>query len=107
MSFEVNRHLNGACMDSFGSGGPVVRRVLCGQWEFDPPDSEQGLELAIAAPSRHNPDLSALLAACGASARHGPPPVGWVRRVAVAGSGTVRRDRPSCPARMPGRHPPR
>lgn len=61
-----------------------MRRVLCGQWEFDPPDSEQGLELAIVAPSRHSPDLSALLAACGASARHGPPPVGWVRRVAVA-----------------------
>ncbi len=62
-----------------------MRRVTCDQWEFDPPDSEQSLELAIAAPSRHCPDLAALLAECGASARDGPPPPsGWPRWREVA-----------------------
>jgi hypothetical protein len=47
----------------------AVRRICCDHYEFAPPDSEQALDLAIAAPSRHCPDLAALLAACGASAR--------------------------------------
>jgi len=56
-----------------------VRRVSCDQYEFDPPDSQQALDLAIAAPSGHCPDLATLLAACGASAPDGsPPPAGWV-----------------------------
>lgn len=49
-----------------------MRRVSCDQYEFDPPDSEQALDLAIAASSRHCPDLSVLLATCGASAKDGP-----------------------------------
>jgi len=62
-----------------------VRRVTCDQWEFDPPDSEQALDLALATPSRHCRDLAALLAACGASARDGPPPPrGWARWGKVA-----------------------
>ncbi len=57
-----------------------MRRVCCDQYEFTPPDSEQALDLALAAPSRHCPDLAALLAACGASAQDGPPPPAqWVR----------------------------
>jgi hypothetical protein len=57
-----------------------VRRVSCDQFEFDPPDSEQLLDLALASPSRHCPDLPTLLNACGASASDGPPlPPGWIR----------------------------
>jgi hypothetical protein len=58
----------------------VMRRVSCNLYEFDPPDSEQALEVALAAPSRDCPDLAALLAACGASALAGrPPPADWAR----------------------------
>lgn len=62
-----------------------MRRVTCDQWEFDPPDSEQSLDLAVTKPSRRCPDLAALLASCGASATDGPTlPVGWGRWPEVA-----------------------
>ena len=59
-----------------------MRWAICDQAEFDPPDSEQSLEISIAAPSRHCPDLSALLASSGASATSGPcpRPIGTVGR---------------------------
>jgi hypothetical protein len=64
---------------------PAVRRLSCDQYEFDPPGSEQALDLAIASPSRLCPDLAALLLACGASAQDGPPPpADWVRWGEVA-----------------------
>ncbi len=62
-----------------------MRRIHCDQYEFDPPDSEQSLDLVLAAPSIHFPDLQALLSVCGASAADGPAPrVGWVRWDGVA-----------------------
>ena len=62
-----------------------MRRVTCDHWEFDPPESEQALELAIAATSRRWPDLATLLASCGASASDGKPATtGWVRWAEVA-----------------------
>ena len=62
-----------------------MRRVSCDQYEFDPPDSEQSLELAIAAPSSHCPDLRTLLRACGASSDQGPSAAaGWPRWSMVA-----------------------
>jgi hypothetical protein len=49
------------------------------QYEFDPPDSEQFLELAISSATRHQ-DLGAFLAECGASAISGrSPDAGWGR----------------------------
>jgi hypothetical protein len=58
----------------------AVRRVSCDHYEFDPPDSEQSLELALAAPSPRCPNLAALLATCGATAQVGSaPPPGWLR----------------------------
>ncbi len=62
-----------------------MRRVICDQYEFDPPESEQELEVVLAEPSRHCPDLPALLVACGASAQDGSPlPVEWDRWDQVA-----------------------
>src|SRR4051794_838058 len=62
-----------------------MRRVSCDQFEFAPADSEQELELVIAAPSRHCPDLRSLLTACGASSVEGTPvPAGWPRWTEVA-----------------------
>lgn len=62
-----------------------MRRISCDQYEFDQPDSEQALDLAVAVPSRRCPDLSALLAACGASAKNGPGlEPGWSRWNVVA-----------------------
>jgi hypothetical protein len=62
-----------------------VRRLSCDQDEFDSPESEQSLELAITSPSRRQPDLAALLIACGASACIGPrPPPGWHRWQTIA-----------------------
>lgn len=57
-----------------------MRWVLCDQFEFDPPDAEQKLDMAVATASRHCPDLTTFLAACGASAREGlVKPQGWNR----------------------------
>lgn len=57
-----------------------MRRISCDQYEFDLPDSEQFLELAIAAPSRHYRDLAAFLDACGASSCRGSSlPKSWFR----------------------------
>jgi hypothetical protein len=54
-----------------------VRRLSLDQYEFEPPDSEQMLELAISSPNQH-PDLCQFLEACGASAGTGnPPPARW------------------------------
>jgi hypothetical protein len=53
-------------------GGLIIRRISCDPFEFDTPDSEESLELAIASPSYYCPDLRSLLSACGASAVHGP-----------------------------------
>ncbi len=39
-----------------------MRRIHCDPYEFDPPDSEQTLDLAIAAPSKRLPNLAALFA---------------------------------------------
>lgn len=61
-----------------------MRRIFCDQYEFDPPGSEQSLELALTSPTRHCPDLAALLLASGASSQSGPPPHGWVRWDEVA-----------------------
>lgn len=47
-----------------------MRRITCDQYEFDPPDSEQCLELALSNATRY-PDLGAFLEACGASASPG------------------------------------
>lgn len=56
-----------------------MRRISCDQFEFDPPDSEQSLELAIARPSQPR-GFRAFLTGCGASAPGGPPPdPGWRR----------------------------
>lgn len=61
-----------------------MRRLLFDQYEFDTPDSEQSLDLAISSPSQHA-DLAALLAACGASVRAASaPPPNWRRWVEVA-----------------------
>ena len=49
-----------------------MRRIFCDQYEFETPSSEESLEIAIAAPSRHCPDLSSLLSQCGASSTQGP-----------------------------------
>lgn len=48
--------------------------MTCDQFEFDPPDSEQSLDLAIATTSRHWPDLQSVLRACGASGHQRPLP---------------------------------
>ena len=57
-----------------------MRRVSCDQYEFDPPDSEQTLDLAIASSSCHYPHLASLLAKCGASSPNGSSlPVDWPR----------------------------
>ena len=62
-----------------------MRRLSCDQDEFDPPESEQSLELAISSPSRRQPNLTALLIACGASVCNGaPPPTGWHRWQTIA-----------------------
>src|SRR5688572_8799752 len=62
-----------------------MRRISCDQYEFDSPDSEQSLELAIASPSSHCPDLAALLDACGASAIMSPaPPSNWIHWSKIA-----------------------
>src|SRR5947209_6138848 len=44
--------------------GMCVRKLSFDQWEFDSPDSEQSLDLALAA-RREYPDMAAFLAACG------------------------------------------
>ena len=62
-----------------------MRRIICDQYEFDQADSEQSLELILAAPSRRCPDLATLLATCGASVQDGiPPPFDWRRWAEVA-----------------------
>jgi hypothetical protein len=62
-----------------------MRRIICDQYEFEPPDSEQSLELAIATPSHHFPDLKSLLVACEASAHNdSAPPPGWRRWQMIA-----------------------
>jgi hypothetical protein len=54
----------------FGFRRLSMRRLAFDPFEFDSPDSEESLELAV----------STSLAACGASARPGPPPtVNWDR----------------------------
>src|SRR3954468_21007777 len=60
-------------MPSAGRGECDVRRISCDQFEFDPPDSEQSLELALSDPRQHQA-LRSLLAECGASANPGTPP---------------------------------
>jgi hypothetical protein len=62
-----------------------MRRISCDPFEFDTPDSEESLELAIASPSYYCPDLRSLLIACGASATHGPTiAVDWPRWRTIA-----------------------
>lgn len=62
-----------------------MRRMSCDQFEFDPPDSEQSLELALSCPRQH-PELGTFLAECGASATSGrPPEPGWVHWETVRG----------------------
>ncbi len=57
-----------------------MRRMSFDQDEFDPPDSEQFLELALSSPGRRHQDLATFLADCGASAISGrTPDVGWGR----------------------------
>ncbi len=61
-----------------------MRRLSFDRDEFDPPDSEQSLDLVISSPTRHA-DLSLFLAECGASAVDGQPPCpGWPRWHEVA-----------------------
>ncbi|WP_425395461.1 hypothetical protein [Aeoliella sp.] len=43
---------------------PLMRRITCDQDEFEVPESEQSLSLAVSAASRRCPDLEAFLAAC-------------------------------------------
>jgi len=62
-----------------------MRRVICDEFEFNSPDSEQTVELAIASKSPYCPDLTSLLSRCGASAYSGSqPPVDWPQWPEVA-----------------------
>src|SRR4051794_3178469 len=75
-SSRMGRHPS-TCSSSVGDRD--VRRMSCDQFEFDPPDSEQSLQLALSCPRQH-PELETFLAECGASATSGrPPEPGWVR----------------------------
>jgi hypothetical protein len=62
-----------------------MRRLSFDQYEFDYPDSEQSLELAISSPSRQHANLAAFLEVCGSLRRAGESlPPGWARWNVVA-----------------------
>jgi hypothetical protein len=61
-----------------------MRRLYFDQYEFDPPDSEQDIELVISTSPRHA-GLKTFLADCGVSAKSAPPPASiWPRWQPVA-----------------------
>jgi hypothetical protein len=61
-----------------------MRRLYFDQFEFNPPESEQELELVISSSGQHR-DLQALLSTCGASATSAnPPAANWTRWQQVA-----------------------
>jgi hypothetical protein len=61
-----------------------MRRLHFDEFEFEPVESEQEVELAISSPRQHG-DLQTLLSNCGASSRSvTPPPLNWTRWQFVA-----------------------
>jgi hypothetical protein len=61
-----------------------MRRLHFDDYEFDPRESEQSLEVAISS-SRQHPNLGMFLTECGSSAIAGPPiSPGWARLTQVS-----------------------
>lgn len=60
-----------------------MRRLSFDQYEFDPPDSEQALDLAISYLGRHR-GLEVFLDECGVSRTRLPLPPNWARWSAAA-----------------------